>query len=279
MAGTKTILKWHGGKSDLASRYWDVARPLDWRPIHVVEPYCGGASFTLKGLARDLPYSFVINDLSRDLTNFWRVLQCPTMFHCFQRQIEATPFSEWEFKHAERSYIANDLPDATAAAAFFIRNRQSLAGRMKGFTGITKTRVRRRMNNEVSAWLSTVDDLPWFHSLLRKVLILDARPALEVIRKHDTPHTLFFVDPPYVHSTRSTSGEYGAHELTNDDHVELCHTLSVLKGKFLLCGYDNTIYEAARAAFGWQRRDFQINNHAAGGKTKEVKTECLWTNL
>lgn len=284
MARTRTLLKWHGGKSDLAAKYWDtLLATTDW-PIHVVEPYCGGASFTLDGLARGLQLSFVVNDLSRKLMNFWRTIREPDAFAEFARAMQATPFSEVEFVVAGESCgccCGDDLvfvtgPCVRCACEFFIRNRQSLAGRMKDFTGVTKTRTRRGMNNEVSAWLSVVDDLPWFHALLRQVLVLDARPGVEVIRKHDTPQTLFLCDPPYLFETRSTTGEY-EHEMTVEQHHELLDTLSKIKGRFLLCGYDSSLYAAFTADHGWTRHDFPINNHAAGGKTKKIMTEYLWT--
>lgn len=277
--------KWHGGKCYFASKFWDVALSTDWRPIHVVEPYAGGAAFTLEGLARDLPFSFVINDIDRELTTFWAVLQNPLLFEHFRRHVEAVPFSEVEFNDAckplcpESEYESYGGVTVARAARFFIRNRQSLAGRMKGFTGVTKTRVRRRMNNEVSAWLSVVDGLPEFHRLLRKVLILDARDAVEVIGAHDGPQTLVYADPPYLHETRATTGEYGEHEMTPEQHAMLLRQLDRMKGKFLLSGYDSELYRTFEREHRWKRVEFDTPNHAAGGKTKRRMREVLWNNL
>jgi DNA adenine methylase len=278
---TKTVLKYHGGKAYLAGKFWDIVKATSWEPIHVVEPYCGGASFTIEGLVRGLPYSFVINDIDRTLTNFWRVLQGQTSFRQFARLAEAVPFSEAEFKESmANSILAADGYGHSVheAAAFFIRNRMSLAGRMKGFTGVTKTRVRRGMNNEVSAWLGAVEGLEAFHSLLKKALILDSRPALEVIKAHDGPKTLFYLDPPYLHETRATTGEY-ANEMTREQHMELLQALFKVRGRFMLSGYRSEMYDKIAETGGWTRHDFGIANHAAGGKTKRKMVESLWVNF
>lgn len=275
---TDTLLKWHGGKGYLAGSFWDIALADGWRPMHVVEPFCGGASFTLEGLARGLPFSFCINDLSREVTNFWKTLQSPSAFGVFCRRVEATPFSQAEWKEARlllgQEAYAN-AADPERAAQFFVFNRQSLAGRMKGFTGITKTRTRRRMNNEVSAWLSAVDGLREFHVLLKQVLVLDAQPAVDVIRKHDTPGTLQYLDPPYVHTTRSTTGEY-AHEMTDEQHMELLNACHDRQGRIMISGYPSPLYD--NMLKGWTRHTFDLPNNAAGGPEKDRKTEVLWCN-
>src|SRR5271166_6143483 len=85
-------------------------------------------------------------------------------------------------------------PTVVQAHAFFVFCRLSLAGRMKGFTGVTKTRVRRQMNNEASAWLTSIEGLPDVHARLKGVVILDGRPALEVIQNNDETQTLQYLD-------------------------------------------------------------------------------------
>ncbi len=148
---------------------------------------------------------------------------------------------------------------------------------MKGFSGITKTRVRRRMNNEVSAWLTAVEFLPQGHARLKRVLILN-RDALEVIRSQDGPATLFYLDPPYLHETRATTGEY-LHEMSEADHAKLLGVLQSIKGKFLLSGYHSGMYDRAAAENGWRCHNFDMPNQAAGGKKKRRMVESVWCNV
>lgn len=54
---------------------------------------------------------------------------------------------------------------------------------------------------------------------------------------------------------------------------------STIKGRFLLSGYRSALYDAHASLMGWTRHEKKINNHAAGGKTKRIMTECVWTNF
>src|SRR3954470_21845984 len=112
-------LKWHGGKSYLASKLWAIAKRVPH--VHRVEPYFGGGSFTLA--TEPEGYSEVVNDLNGDLINFWNVLKNDSTFEAFQRIIQCTPFSEEAWKSAgdDRTYS----PPVWRAWAFFVRCRQS----------------------------------------------------------------------------------------------------------------------------------------------------------
>jgi DNA adenine methylase len=215
----------------------------------------------------------VANDLDGRLTNFWRVLQRRQTFEAFYRAVQAMPFSEAEWKDAADRLDHTDQLER--AVAFFVRCRQSLAGRMDSFTGVTRTRTRRSRNADVNAWLSCVEGLPAVAARLRDVLILN-RPAVDIIKKHDGPHTLFYCDPPYLHQTRSATEVYD-HEMTEADHRQLLDTLLTVKGKVMLSGYASDLYDEKLA--GWTRHTFDLPNNAAGGKTKSRETEVLWCNF
>lgn len=284
----KQPLKWHGGKNYIAK---DIVAMMP-RHLNYVEPYFGGGAVLLARNPDDeslwLPphkgVSEVINDLHLDLTNFWKTLQDLDSFRAFKRIVDATPFSGFEYHDAglelqEWPVPLEKVSDRVIRAwRFFIVARQSLAGRMKGFTGITKTRTRSRMNNEVSAWLNCIDNLPSVHERLRRVLILPPQPALNVIRAFNGPDTLLYLDPPYLHETRVTTGEY-LHEMTWEDHNQLLAVLGKLQGKFLLSGYHSNLYDGATKEYGWKCREFQVPNAASGARKKETKTECVWYNF
>ncbi len=282
-------LKWHGGKHYLAAKIVALMPPRCANPnkpspddpgwLHYVEPYFGGGAVLLTNDPEGI--SEVANDVNADLTLFWKVLQDEELFPQFVRIVEAIPFSEQEFVDSD---LDEQIPHPRAkwsqverSVAFFVRCRQSLAGRMAGFSGVTKTRTRRGMNNEVSAWLTCVEGLPAVHERLKRVLILN-RPALEVIEKHDGPRTLFYLDPPYLHETRETTGEY-AHEMTEDDHRQLLAILAGIKGRFLLSGYDSALYRSDELLNCWNRHVFELPNQASGGRVKRRMQEVVWCNF
>lgn len=308
MSSLTPPLKWHGGKHDLAK--WIIGlmpprckNPNDPDPadpgwLHYVEPYFGGGSVLLANDPEGI--SEVVNDLNLELTNFWRVLQDRDCFVRFAERVSAMPFSFREWSDATISQSRHLVqPSVSDAVAFFVLCRQSLAGRMQSFAPRTRNRTRRGMNEQVSAWLNSVEGLPAIHQRLQRVLILN-HDALSVIRAEDGLRTLFYLDPPYLHETRASTGEY-RHEMTEVDHANLLVTLGgaqvadlcskhirdspyawwydakPIQGSFLLSGYRSKMYDAVAEMCGWKRHEKNINNHAAGGKTKRVMTECVWT--
>lgn len=257
-------LKWHGGKHYLAPKI------IELMPKHTryCEPFFGGGAVLLQKPCESV--AEFANDLNRELTNFWRVLRDQPQYGKFQQLVECTPLSQIEFDTAAES----DCP-IESAVSFFVRNRQSRQALGRDFVTPT-SRLRRGMNEQVSAWLSAVDGLPEFHARLRRVEIRN-QPAVDFIRELDSPETCFYCDPPYLHDTRSSVGEY-QHEMSYADHKELLCVLSSVKGKFLLSGYRSELYNVAESELGWRRIDFEIPNQASGKKKKEIKTECVWVN-
>lgn len=280
-------LKWHGGKSYLAKKIVGLMPPRCKNPnaptaddpgwLHYVEPYFGGGAVLLENDPTGI--SEVANDLNSKLMNFWATLANQKAFASFQRWAEATPFAKRCHELSGNTEYIHDPEqiDPSAAVAFFVRCRQSLAGRMDAFAAITKNRTRRGMNEQVSAWLNAVEGLPEVHARLKRVLVLNEN-ALDVIRKQDGPRTLFYLDPPYLHETRATTGEY-AHEMDVADHENLLTTLQAIKGRFLLSGYRSKLYDDYSDRLHWTRHDFELPNNAAGGKEKRRMVECVWCNF
>lgn len=266
-------LKWHGGKHYLADRIIALMPPH----VHYVEPFFGGGAVLLRKDPEGV--SEVVNDLNHELINFWQTLQSENNFALLQRYLEATPFSEWEFAWCEaKARLSCHTHGGTEDAAhFFIRARQSRQGLMKDFATLSRNRTRRGMNEQVSSWLTAIEGLPEVHARLKRVVILN-RPAVEVIKQQDGPHTLFYCDPPYLHETRVTTSDY-AHEMTQGQHADLLHTLEGITGKFILSGYPSELYDRVASRCDWHRVDIEIDNKASSKATKEIKTECLWTNF
>jgi DNA adenine methylase len=274
LSGLVPPLKWHGGKHYLAGRIVALMPPH----THYVEPYAGGLAVLLAKSPDGI--SEVVNDVDGRLTNFWKVLQDEAMFATFHRLAEATPFSELEWQRARNAGAALHKPLNRSemiqeATAFFVLCRQSLAGRMKSFASLSRSRTRRNMNEQASAWITAVDGLPAVHARLRRVVVLD-RPAVQVLRTEDSDHTIFYLDPPYLKETRSVPDVYGF-EMSRDDHCELLDVVRIVHGKVMLSGYPSTLYDDALA--DWNRHTFDLPNNAAAGKSKARETEVLWCNF
>lgn len=259
-------LKWHGGKWYLAPKIVGIMP----KHIHYVEPYAGGLSVLL---AKDPDgVSEVANDIDGRLSNFWRTLQREDSFSEFRRTLDAVPFSEMEWRGADDTDTANLVE---SAVRFFIRCRQSLAGRMNCFAPLSRTRTRRRMNEQASAWLNAIDGLPEVHNRLKRVAILN-RDALDVIQQQDGPGTLFYLDPPYLGETRTAEDVY-SFEMNVAQHTDLLNTIRQCRGKVMLSGYPSKLYDSQLN--GWPRHEFTLPNQASGSKSKRRMTEVVWCNF
>ena len=263
----ESSIKWHGGKSYLARKI------ISLMPVH--KTYCETHAGALSVLLAKDPegYSEIANDLNGDLSNFWMVMSNPEEFEQFRRVTEATPFSESLFRTSEILCSSNRVK---AAILFFIHCRQSLAGRMKSFSPISTSRTRRGMNEQVSAWLTAVEGLQDVHSRLKRVLIT-SRDAAKLIKDVDCKDTFFYLDPPYLQSTRVSKVVY-ENEMSEKDHEALLDTLSQICGKFMISGYHSTLYDDWSKRNGLILEEIQIDNKASSGPTKRIMTECLWMN-
>ena len=280
---TSRPIKRHGGKSYLADWIIPLMPPRVRNPnkpasndsgwLHYVEPYFGSGAvlFSLdpEGISE------VVNDLDLELTNFWHVLQSPELFLALDQRLRNTPCSQIEFERACNEYGQGDPVER--AAKFFVRNRQSRQALGSCFATTTRSRTRRGMNDLPSAWQSAIDGLAEFHERLQRVVIL-REEACEVIHKQDGIRTLSFLDPPYLHETRSTNSEYGQYEMAEPDHRRLLETLAGIKGRFLLSGYHSRLYDEFAAELGWACHEREVDLKSSSKKKKERRTECVWTN-
>jgi DNA adenine methylase len=256
-------VKWHGGKHYLCRRF------IELFPDHhtYVEPFGGAASVLLNKAPSSVE---IYNDLDERLTRLFRVLR--DHGEELRHRLSLTPYSEAEFQRAAEP-VADEIEQARRD---FVRWRLSLGGRGDSFS-FTLHRVRRKMADVVSGYLSMIDEqLPLIIERLRTVEIV-SRPAVDVILKWDRSDTLFYCDPPYLPDTRHVGSRdvYG-YEMTDDEHRELASVLSQCKGNVVLSGYPSKLYDELYD--GWHCDRFDIANHAAGAKVKKRQIECVWRN-
>tara|TARA_R110000824_G_scaffold261358_1_gene449959 strand:+ start:5455 stop:6282 length:828 start_codon:yes stop_codon:yes gene_type:complete len=273
----KPPLKWHGGKFYLADKIISMMP----KHIHYVEPYFGGGQVLFRKDPEGV--SEVINDIDGELMHFWRVLSDEEWSPEFIRRLSCEPFADERFQEASdfveqgKELGDDEIDPVDRAVAFFIKYRQSRQGLGKCFATLSRNRTRRGMNEQVSSWLTAIEGLPEAHARLQRVVLL-SRDAIDVILSQDGPNTLFYLDPPYLHETRSTTGDY-EHEMSRNDHLHLLAAMRTMKGRFILSGYPSELYDGVAKIRGWHHVDIEIDNKASSAKTKEIKTERLWTNF
>jgi DNA adenine methylase len=212
------------------------------------------------------------NDIDGELVNFFRVLRDNP--DELTRLIGLTPFSREEF-HLAVEASTSELPAAERARRFYVRARQTRTGLAQTATlgrwANCKKTSRAGMSGAVSRWLGAVDALPAIAERLLRVQI-ENRPALDVVRLYDSRDTLFYCDPPYLHSTRGDDRAY-AFEMDEEEHRQLSAALRQCEARVAISGYRNDLMDDLYD--GWVRFD------APPKKThsvKQLRQECVWMN-
>lgn len=262
----RPIMRYHGGKWRIAP--WIISH----FPPHkiYVEPFCGAASVLMR---KDRSHAEVINDLDGNICNLFRVLRDSRQAAALEKGLRLTPFARDEFRNA---YAPTEDPVELA--------RRTLVRAMMGFgtTALRKNktgfRARSYLRNQTGPvdFSGYPDCIAAFTERLRGVLIENMN-ALDLIPRHDTPDTLFYMDPPYPHCTRSSitsggrKGQY-LYELTDEDHCALAEVLRSLRGMVVLSGYPCELYDRDLYP-DWYRVEREAL--ADGGQTR---MEALWLN-
>jgi DNA adenine methylase len=248
---TSPPLRYPGGKWRIAS--WIIAQ----FPPHVcyVEPFCGGAAV----LFAKQPSTYeVINDLDNDVINFFEVLRRQP--DELMRLLSLTPFARAEY---ELSYEKSNDP-LENARRFYVRCRQSWGylGAQSGWR-YQKTLARgKRLQDE---W-NDLDGLYAAADRLKNVFI-EHDDALKIIARYDAPGTLFYVDPPYVGTSRSRQNHY-VHEFSDLAHCELAGMLNHVAGSVILSGYPSQLYDDLYP--GWLTYETRVQTNGKGSRIEKM---------
>lgn len=213
------------------------------------------------------------NDLDGEVVNFFKVLRDSK--NELIEKIGLTPFSREEF--AKACELDPDLSEVERARRFYIRARQVRTGLAQtaslGRWANCKNTSRAGMSGVVSRWLGGIAQLDSIAERLLRVQI-ENRPAIEAIQLYDSPDTLFYCDPPYLHSTRGDCNAYG-YEMSDSDYVELARVLNQAKGMVALSNYDCQLMDDLFPKGKWHKI---IAPEKTIHSTKDIRQEVLWIN-
>lgn len=258
---------WYGGKYS----HLDWLLPLLPNTHHFCELFGGSAAILLN---RDPSYVETYNDIDGEVVNFFKVLRDQKEELLYA--IGMTPFSREEFQKAIQSNgNSENLSDFERARRFFIRARQVRTGLAQtasnGRWANCLLTSRAGMAGAVSRWLGSVEGLEYVASRLLRVQI-ENDDAVNVIKRYDSPETLFYCDPPYPHGSRGDKNAY-KYEMSDLMHMKLAEILKNVKGNVAISGYRCELMDESY-------KDW--NMHVAKTKKalsiKSDRTEILWTN-
>lgn len=208
-------------------------------------------------LRRDrAPKMEVVNDISGDVANLFRILQ--RHYPQFMETLKFQITSRREFERLAASNPAT-LTDLERAARFLYLQRTAFGGKVSGRNfGVDKLRGARFNTVLLGPLLEDI------HERMAGVVIeqLDWR---ELLRRYDREGMLFYLDPPYF----GNEGDYGKDVFARPDFTEMASLLARLKGRFILSINDRPEVRETFKAFAQEQVDCAYS--IKGGVPRAVK--------
>lgn len=261
----RPVLRYHGGKWVLAP--WIIEH---FPPHRVYTEAFGGAASVLMRKER-ATLTEVYSDLDAEIVSLFRLLRDPIDCARLEHAVRFTPYARDEFALSyERSDDPVEQARRTMVRAFMGFGSDAASGAQTGF----RANGNRNGAHPAKDWSNLPKHLAMFCERLTGVVI-ESRPAIEVVLQHDSPETLHYCDPPYVHDTRSAavtrSGKGYRHEMTNADHARLAEVLHAAEGMVVLSGYAGTLYSELYA-------DWYVSTRKTFADGGLDRTEVVWLN-
>ncbi|VWX62622.1 DNA adenine methylase [Sphingorhabdus sp. 109] len=212
----KPVAPYLGGKRALANRLVERFDAVPHKRYVEVFVGMGGPFFR----RHQRPKMEVINDISVDVTNLFRILQrhYPQFLDTLRWQLAGR--AEFDRLKASNPDVLTDLE---RAARFLYLQRMGFGG-MPRSMGIDFNAGARFNLTKLEPMLQDV------HERLSSVII-ERMPFADLIRKYDSrPGTLFYCDPPYF----GCEDDYGKNIFSEADFTVLRDLLASIQGRFVL---------------------------------------------
>lgn len=264
------MFTWYGGKHYITP--WILENfPKSHTYGAYVEAY-GGSGKTL--LRKSPSQVEVFNELNSNVVNVWRVAQ--ERGAELVRELWKIPEGRNSFERYRDAGV-NCEPLKNAVREIVIR-QMSFNGCQKHFSPdhVKPGKWKRNANG----WMNLICRYRDEYIPRIQGVKIHNEDALNVMRQYDSDNTLLYLDPPYVHESRTIShrDDY-EFEYSDADHIRMCETIRELKGYVCLSGYRNWIYDYYLK--DWRTVDKEFKNRAgqwADGAVSTRRTETLWMN-
>jgi len=266
----KSPINWFGGKYYMAN---DIIRLFPKHKVYV-EVFGGAGHILFKKEPSEIE---VYNDIDSGLYLFFKILRDENKANILKQKLDLTPYSREEFYHCRDTW-KNEKDEIEKVRKWYVATMQSFSTNFSTWSH-SKNKSRRGMSQAVSQWLGKIEnDLPKAVERLKTVQI-ENMDYKDLIKKYDGKDTLFYLDPPYIHKTRQMTYQY-THEMTDQQHEEMINILLHIKGKAILSGYDNEIYNKLLDN-GWRKMflgEYDKRSEKAINESRNKGKEFIWIN-
>ena len=253
----RPVAPYIGGKRQLAKHIAGCISEIDHATY--VEPFIGMGGIFFRRPAR--PKCEVINDISKDVTTLFRILQrhYPQFLEVLKFQLT----SRSEFERLAKM-DPDTLTDLERAARFLYLQRTAFGGKVNGRTFGVSMRGARFDLTKIAPLLEDV------HERLSGVII-ECLPYTDCIARYDRANTLFYLDPPYW----ACEAYYGKGVFSAEDFQSLADQLRSIKGRFLMS--INDVPEIRDIFSSFQFEEVTLN-YTAGAKGQKKARELVISN-
>jgi DNA adenine methylase len=210
------VAPWLGGKKRLAKLIIEKIEAISHKCY--VEPFVGmGGVFLRRGFR---PRLEVANDLNGEIVNLFRILQ-----RHYLQLMDVMRFQVASRREFERLRITDPqtLTDLERAARFLYLQRLAFGGQVRGVFGVASSHAPRFSLSRLEPILEAA------HERLDGV-VFECLDWAELIRRYDSPDTLFYLDPPYWGGEK----DYGKAMFERADFERMAEVLTAIEGRFVL---------------------------------------------
>ena len=244
------------------ARHLDFILPLLPLTEKYVEPFCGSAAVLLN---RPKSRSEVLNDINPGV--FALLDQLSGDPRPLVRACRLTPRSR-----SELALCQGDTGDRLELARrFYVRSTHTFAGSGEG-TAFGRVLKGAAMESE-----------PQLARMARRIrgATVTNEDWLDCVDRHDSPGTLFYLDPPYLpEACTEGGGDMYKSGMDRDAHRVLLDRLLEIKGRAALSGYPHAMYDDALLPNGWRKVASASRKVAIDGRkaARPSAVETVWTN-
>lgn len=253
----RPYIKYFGGKGRISN--WIISNfPNDYQDLHYHELFFGGGSVFFAKKESKLE---TISEVDPDIFHAVAFLKNGKF-----KEIRSIEYNEKNFEIAKNNGFG-------PAISTIVKFRFSRSGLGKDFAWSDRTRGGKP--GDVNAWENYLSSLEQYRDRLKNVTILN------LSYKHtlnEYTNSFFYMDPPYLPSTRVTKKAY-KFDWDSKDHIEFLNLVKDKKNKVLISGYDSDIYNTALSEwYGWHKVEKEVANNSGQNKVKNKRVEILWRN-
>ncbi|MCH5685459.1 DNA adenine methylase [Niabella sp. W65] len=231
-----------------------------------MEPFIGGGAIFW---AKTPSKVEVINDINRELINFYEMVQ--NDFIDLEKLVRISLHSR--SLHSDAMVIYNNphmFSRLQRAWAIWVLAHQSFSAKLNGGWGYDK-----KIKNTSNTIKSKRDGFSVELAERLQSVQIECTDALRIIKSLDHSRAFFYCDPPYFNSH---CGHYKGYSI--DDFELLLKILGSIEGKFLLSSYPSSVLDDYSRRNNWFTktldRKVAINNGT--GKESKRKIEVLTAN-